>query len=74
MEEVDFIRLLDQADADMDAFPFWATFKRACAAHPIKGIDNLTPGRQAVLILWEANTQTSVMLVGLCRSNAEMLL
>ena len=58
MNEDEFINLLDQADRDLDAFPFWASFKRACAAHPIKGIDKLTPGRQAVLILWEANTQT----------------
>ena len=58
MDEDEFIQLLDQADRDLDAFPFWSSFKRACAAHPIKGIDKLTPGRQAVLILWEANTQT----------------
>ena len=58
MDESEFIRLLDQTDRDLDAFPFWLKFKKACVANPIKGIDKLTPGRQAVLILWEANSQT----------------
>tara|TARA_B100000700_G_C14341120_1_gene532750 strand:+ start:144 stop:482 length:339 start_codon:yes stop_codon:yes gene_type:complete len=58
MEEDNFIKLIDQADKDLDAFPFWQKFKKACKANPIRGIDKLTPGRQAMLILWEANTQT----------------
>tara|TARA_Y100001968_G_scaffold324928_1_gene365283 strand:- start:566 stop:922 length:357 start_codon:yes stop_codon:yes gene_type:complete len=57
MEETVFINLLDQADRDLDSFPFWASFKRACAEHSIKGITSLTPGRQALLILWEASSQ-----------------
>ena len=53
------INILDQADKDLDAFPFWASFKRACAENPINALgDVLTPGRQALLILWEANVQT----------------
>ena len=53
------INILDQADKDLDAFPFWASFKRACAENPINDLgDTLTPGRQALLILWEANVQT----------------
>ena len=53
------INILDQADKDLDAFPFWASFKRACAENPINDLGNrLTPGRQALLILWEANVQT----------------
>ena len=53
------IYILDQADKDLDAFPFWASFKRACAENPINDLaDTLTPGRQALLILWEANVQT----------------
>ncbi len=57
MDEDKFFRLLDEADKDLDAFPFWGIFKRACKANPIKGIETLTPGRQAMLILWEANSQ-----------------
>ncbi len=58
MKEDEFIYLIDQADKDLDAFPFWQKFKKACKANPVRGIDNLTPGRQAMLILWEANSQT----------------
>jgi len=57
MDEDTFLKLLDEADRDLDAFPFWSTFKKACKANPIKGIESLTPGRQAMLILWEANSQ-----------------
>ena len=57
MDEVTFLRHLDSADRDLDSFPFWRVFKKACANNPIKGIKKLTPGRQAVIILWEANNQ-----------------
>tara|TARA_B100000287_G_C20439348_1_gene704919 strand:+ start:291 stop:629 length:339 start_codon:yes stop_codon:yes gene_type:complete len=58
MKENEFLLQLDKADRDLDAFPFWAVFKKACSKYPVKGIKNLTPGRQALLILWEANSQT----------------
>ena len=57
MDESTFLKHLDDADKDLDAFPFWRIFKKACADNPIKGIKKMTPGRQAVIILWEANTQ-----------------
>ena len=57
MDEVTFLRHLDNADKDLDSFPFWRVFKKACADNPIEGINKLTPGRQAVVILWEANNQ-----------------
>ena len=57
MDEITFLKHLDDADKDLDAFPFWRIFKKACTDNPIKGIKKLTPGRQAVIILWEANTQ-----------------
>ena len=58
MEEDRFISLLDQADRDLDSFPFWSSFKRACSENLIKEVKGLTPGRQALLILWEANSQS----------------
>ena len=58
MKESEFLLHLDKTDRDLDAFPFWAVFKKACSKYPVKGIKNLTPGRQALLILWEANSQT----------------
>lgn len=59
MSNKDLIRILDKADKELDVFPFWASFKRACAENPIKDLGEiLTPGRQALLILWEANVQT----------------
>ena len=58
MEEDRFISLLDKADRDLDSFPFWASFKRACSESLIQEIKSLTPGRQALLILWEANSQS----------------
>ena len=58
MKESEFLLHLDKTDRDLDAFSFWAVFKRACSKYPVKGIKNLTPGRQALLILWEANSQT----------------
>ena len=57
MDESKLIKLLDKTDRELDAFPFWASFKRACSEYPIKDVDNLTPGRQALLILWEATVQ-----------------
>ena len=57
MDESTFLKHLDDTDKDLDAFPFWRIFKKACADNPIKGIKKMTPGRQAVIILWEANTQ-----------------
>ena len=48
---------MDSADKDLDSFPFWRVFKKACADNPIEGIKKMTPGRQAVIILWEANNQ-----------------
>ena len=57
MDEITFLKHLDDADKDLDAFPFWRIFKKACADNPIKGIKKMTPGRQAVIILWEANSQ-----------------
>ena len=57
MDEVTFLRHLDNADKDLDSFPFWRVFKKACSDNPIEGINKLTPGRQAVVILWEANNQ-----------------
>ena len=58
MKESEFLLQLDRTDRDLDAFSFWAVFKKACSKYPVKGIKNLTPGRQALLILWEANSQT----------------
>ena len=58
MRENEFLLLLDQTDRDLDAFPFWSLFKNACKDYPVKGVKNITPGRQALLILWEANSQT----------------
>jgi len=59
MSKKNLINILDKADKDLDAFPFWASFKKACSENPIKDLgDNFTPGRQALLILWEANVQT----------------
>ena len=58
MEEQEFLRLLDQADRELDSFPFWASFKKACSQYPVKAVKSITPGRQALLILWEANSQT----------------
>ena len=59
MSNKNLINILDKADKDLDAFPFWASFKKACSEYPIKDLgDNFTPGRQALLILWEANVQT----------------
>ena len=57
MDEVTFLRHLDSADRDLDSYPFWRVFKKACADNPIKGIKKMTPARQAVIILWEANNQ-----------------
>ena len=57
MDEFKLLKLLDKTDRELDAFPFWASFKRACSEYPIKEVDNLTPGRQALLILWEATVQ-----------------
>ena len=57
MDERTFLKHLDDTDKDLDAFPFWKIFKKACADNPIKVIKKMTPGRQAVVILWEANTQ-----------------
>ena len=57
MDEITFLKHLDDADKDLDAFPFWKIFKKACADNPIRGIKKMTPGRQAVIILWEANSQ-----------------
>ena len=56
MNEDKLIKLLDKTDRELDSFP-WASFKRACAEYPISKVDNLTPGRQALLILWEATVQ-----------------
>ena len=58
MKESEFLLNLDKIDRDLDAFSFWSVFKRACSKYPVKGIKKLTPGRQALLILWEANSQT----------------
>ena len=57
MDEVTLLRHIDSADRDLDSYPFWRVFKKACAENPIKGIKKMTPARQAVLILWEANNQ-----------------
>ena len=57
MNEAEFLRHIDNADKDLDAFPFWRKLKKACADNPIRGIKKMTPGRQAVIILWEANSQ-----------------
>ena len=57
MDELTLLRHLDNADKDLDSFPFWRVFKKACEDNPIEGIKKMTPGRQAVIILWEANNQ-----------------
>lgn len=57
MDEVTFLRHLDNADRDLDSYPFWRVFKKAYADNPIKGIKKMTPARQAVIILWEASNQ-----------------
>ena len=57
MQEEKFVKLLDEVDRDLDAFPFWASFKKACAAHAAKNVQKITPGRQALLILWQASSQ-----------------
>ena len=43
MDEVTFLRHLDNADKDLDSYPFWRVFKKACADNPIKGIKKMTP-------------------------------
>ena len=58
MQEEKFAELLDQVDRDLDAFPFWASLKKACAPNATKNVQKLTPGRQAILILWQASSQT----------------
>ena len=62
MDEVTFLRHLDNADRDLDSYPFWRVFKKACADNPIKGIEKMTPARQAGIILWEANNQYQVLM------------
>ena len=57
MDELELLALLDKTDRELDSYPFWASFKRACSENPIKDVINLTPGRQALLILWEATVQ-----------------
>ena len=57
MDQIELLALLDKTDRELDSFPFWASFKRACSDYPIKEVENLTPGRQALLILWEATVQ-----------------
>ena len=57
MNQMELLALLDKTDRELDSFPFWASFKRACSEYPIKEVENLTPGRQALLILWEATVQ-----------------
>ena len=42
MDEITFLKHLDDADKDLDAFPFWRIFKKACAENPIKGIKKMT--------------------------------
>ena len=57
MDERTFLKNLDYGDKDVDEFHFWRIFKKDCADNPIKVIKKMTPGRQALIILWEANTQ-----------------
>ena len=44
MDERTFLKHLDDTDKDLDAFPFWRIFKKACADNPIKGIKKMPPG------------------------------
>ena len=55
MDEINLINLLDNLDRELDEYPFWAKFKKYAVEFPIKNVDNLTPGRQALLILWKAS-------------------
>ena len=38
MSKKNLINILDKADKDLDAFPFWASFKKACSENPIKDL------------------------------------
>ena len=42
MNETEFLRHIDNADKDLDAFPFWRKLKKACADNPIRGIKKMT--------------------------------
>ena len=55
MNEIELISLLDGLDRELDLYPFWAKFKKFAIEHPVKGIDQLTPGRQVLLIMWKAS-------------------
>ena len=55
MNEIELISLLDKLDRELDLYPFWAKFKKFATEYPVKGIDQLTPGRQVLLIMWKAS-------------------
>ena len=57
MDEITFLNHLDGADKDLDAFPFWRVFKKACADNPIKGIKKLDSRKTSSNYLWEASNQ-----------------
>ena len=53
MNQVELISLLDKLDRELDLYPFWAKFKKFATEYPVKGIDQLTPWRQVLLIMWK---------------------
>ena len=55
MNQVELISLLDKLDRELDLYPFWAKFKKFAIEYPVRGIDQLTPGRQVLLIMWKAS-------------------
>ena len=52
MDEKTFLKHLDAADKDLDAFPFWRIFKKACADNPFKGIK-----KTQKLLFWKKNIE-----------------
>ena len=59
MNEIELISLLDSLDRELDSYPFWSKFKKFAIENPIRGIDELTPGRQVLLIMWKASFETT---------------
>ncbi len=57
MNEPELLAAIDLIDRDLDNYPFWASFKNICSQYPVENINNLTPGRQAILIFWKATME-----------------
>ncbi len=57
MNEQELLAAIDLIDRDLDNYPFWSSFKSICSQYPVEDINNLTPGRQAILIFWKATME-----------------